>query len=98
VVGDLTASNIPASLSATNHAPAIDYGLVTWSGGSDTLIVPAIGCTSSDVVIVTPANTTLDVTEIEYASAGTDQFEIHLSAANTSNDLVFSYVVYDKTL
>lgn len=76
--GNITADNVPAL-----------RGAGTWSGGADSLVVSATGMVAGDHVFVSITTPATEAVEYSHVVAGTDQFTVHLSGANTSNDLAF---------
>ena len=89
-------SIIPSELNAAlRPSHAIKYaGEVTWSGGTDTLSVPVVGVTATDLVV---GNIHTQGTEAAYlAEIFTTDGNVNfaLSAANTSNDAVLTYQVF----
>lgn len=83
VNGDVNADNTPAL-----------RGQATWSGGSTSVSIPSAGSTSSHHVHITPIFPPSEAVVFSHVVAGTDEFTVHLSGANTSNDFQFNWMLY----
>lgn len=72
-------------------------GKVTWTGSGATLTPTVTGVLTTDIVEATIQTAPSEAAYLVSAAPGTDDITLTLSAANTSNDAVISYIVYRAT-
>jgi hypothetical protein len=91
-IGTAAASSFSLANQVPSHVPKF-AGEVTWTGGLTTLAETVTGALATDIVIATIQSAPSEAAYLVSAAVTANTVTFTLSAANTSNDAVVSYVV-----
>ena len=93
----LQAASVTLAKLATGIAPshvAKFGGKITWSGSGASLATTVTGVAATDIVIATLENRGTQGTTFLQVVPTTNTLTATISTANTSNDLIYSYIVF----
>lgn len=88
----VTLAKLAAGIAPSNVAKF--GGKITWSGSGTSLATTVTGVVSTDIVIATIQTAPTQAAYLVSAAPTTDTVTLTLSAANTSNNAVISYLVF----
>jgi hypothetical protein len=90
--GVISLEHLDTGLTAS-HKPVF-AGKVTWTGGTDTKAAVVTGALAADIVVASISTVPTEAAYLVSAAPSEDAVTFVLSAANTTNDAVISYVVF----